>query len=259
MRSAVSVDRAIRPSSRALARLSIPTAFAVLMTIAQPGFAQVCVDPPPIGGAPAVSAAPVGWQVASNSPDIIAGNGLWPGGGYTISDISGTSSSGGTMGLFLYEDPSYVESWQTTLTGLTAGVQYEVAIEWQQATLRPLSGVGGWSGGRIRLTVDGNSTDYVSNGSIAGDGWQTAVKVFTASGPTANFVLGHSPDPGTSGMVVADSGSGCAVVNGTAGPPPQLSLPVPTLSEIGIALMALLVAVGGVLGIRRRRNPNRMA
>jgi len=36
-------------------------------------------------------------------------------------------------------------------------------------------------------------------------------------------------------------------------------LSVPALSEMGIAVMALLLAVGGVLGIRRRRNPNRMA
>lgn len=215
-------------------------AVAALMAGSQVSFAQTCVDPPPIGGPTGVSVAPPGWQVDQNSPDVINGNGPWPGGGYTTSDVSGTSTSGGTMGLFLSQ-PGYVESWRTTLTGLTPGVTYQVAIEWQQATLAQNGGGSLWSGGQIRLTVDGNSTDYTSSGSVAGDTWQTAVKVFTATGTTALFQLGHTPST-DAGMVVADSGSACQIVTG-GGPP--IGLPVPTLSEwalIGLMLMLALVA-----------------
>jgi hypothetical protein len=165
-----------------------------------------------------------------------------------MSDISGNSSSGGTMGLFLNESTGYVEAWQTTLTGLTAGVTYQVAVEWQQATLAQNGGGQSWSGGTLRLTVDGNSTDYTSSGSVAGDTWQTAVKVFTATGPTANLVMGHTPQAGVDGMVVADSGGACQVVNG--GGPPQ-GLPVPTLSQW--ALIVLMLGLALVTGLRLRR------
>jgi hypothetical protein len=201
-----------------------------------------------MNGPPGVGVAPAGWSVASNTPDIVAGNGLWPGGGYTISDVGGNSSSGGTMGLFLNESTGYVEAWQTTLTGLTAGTTYQVAVEWQQATLAQNGGGSLWSGGTLRLTVDGNSTDYTSSGSTAGDTWQTAVKVFTATGPTANLVMGHTPQAGVDGMVVADSGGACQVVTG--GGAPQ-GLPVPTLSQW--ALIVLMLALAGITGVALRR------
>ena len=64
--------------------------------------APVCIDPPPIDGPAAPSAAPVGWSVYSESPDVIVGNGPWPGfSGEEIYDISGPSTSGGTMGFFI--------------------------------------------------------------------------------------------------------------------------------------------------------------
>jgi len=217
-------------------------AIAILVLVPQLGFAQVCVDPPAIDGAPAVGAAPAGWSVASFTPDIVAGNGPWPGGGYTISDISGTSTSAGSMGLFLNSGDTF-ESWQTTLTGLTSGVDYQVAVEWQQATLLP-----GWpDGGQLRMTVDGVHHDFTSSGSVAGDSWQVAQVVFTAGGTTANLVLGKTPEVGD-GAVVADSGEACSVVE-----PPGPATPVPTLSQTGLVAMALLIAFWGVLAVRNRR------
>ncbi|HTI49040.1 MAG TPA: IPTL-CTERM sorting domain-containing protein [Casimicrobiaceae bacterium] len=235
--------RLLGVSNRLLSSLVIVT----LMGVSQLSLAQVCVDPPPIGGSTGVSFAPPGWNVAQGSPDVINGNGLWPGGGYTVSNVSGSSTSGGTMGLFLNEDTSYVETWTTTLTGLTAGVTYQVAVEWQQATLLPNGGGSGWSGGTLRMTVDGNSTDFTSSGSVSGDTWQVATKVFTASGPTAVLELGHTPTPGIDGMVVADSGAACQIVTGGA---PQ-GLPVPTLSQW--ALIALMLVLASLTGWRLRR------
>jgi hypothetical protein len=225
--------------------------FAIVGLIAVPqlGFAQTCIDPPPIGGATGVSVAPPGWNVGQGSPDVINGNGLWPGGGYTISDIGGTSTSGGTMGLFLTESGTYVETWTTTLTGLTAGQQYQVAVEWQQATLLPNGGGSGWTGGTLRITVDGSSTDYTSSGSIAGDTWQVATKVFTATGSTALLELGHTPST-VSGMVVADSGAACQIVTGGGGPP--TGLPVPTLSQWALIVLILALATFTGVALRRR-------
>jgi hypothetical protein len=158
------------------------------------------------------------------------------------------------MGLFLSQ-PSYVEAWQTTLPGLTAGQTYQVAVEWQQATLAQIGGGSLWSGGQLRLTVDGNSTDYTSTGTISGDGWQPAVKVFTATGTTANLVLGHTPTSAF-GMVVADSGAACSIT----GAPPTVVTTIPTLSEIVLGVLSLLLAVWGVAAVHNRhRNPNRMA
>jgi hypothetical protein len=229
-------------------------AVATLLLFTTVSLAQTCIDPPPIGGTPCVGCAPVGWAVAQNSPDIISGNGAWPGGGYTVSDISGNSTSGGSMGLFLSQ-AGYVESWQTTLTGLTAGTTYQVAVEWQQATLSQIGGGTVWTGGQLRLTVDGNSTDYTSTGTVAGDTWQQAAKTFTAIGTTANLVLGHSPT-NLFGMVVADSGSGCSI---GPPPPPQAAATIPTTSEIALGAMSLLLAIWGVVVLRnRRRNPNQM-
>ena len=240
-------------SSGPLRRFSTSLAIIALLAGSQPGFSQtaICVDPPPIDGAPAVSAAPAGWSVASGSPDIVAGNGPWPGGTWTVSDVSGTSTSGGTMGLFL-NGGSSLESWQTTLTGLTSGITYQVAIEWQQARLT--GGSTSYDGGLLRMTVDGDSTDYTSSGSIADDTWQTAVKVFTATGTTANLVLGKATES-FNGAVVADSGDACAVVV-----PSEPAAPIPTLSEYALGALAVLVGLCGLLVMRgRRRKPNQMA
>ncbi len=243
-------------SSGPLRRFSTSLAIIALLAGSQPGFSQTptCVDPPPIGGTPSVGSAPAGWSVASMTPDIVAGNGPWPGGGYTISNVSGTSTSGGTMGLFLNNDTSAGESWQTTLTGLTSGTTYQLAIEWQQATL---SGGVVYEGGQLRMTVDGDSTDYTSSGSTAGDTWQPAVKVFTATGTTASLVLGKTPED-FRGAVVADSGDACAVV--VPPPEPEPAAPIPTLSEYALGALAVLVGLCGLLVMRgRRRNPNQMA
>jgi hypothetical protein len=244
-------------SSGPLRRFSTSLAIIALLAGSQPGFSQtaICVDPPPIDGTPSTNVAPAGWTVAQPSPDIVAGNGPWPGGTWTVSDVSGTSSSGGTMGLFL-EGGSTLESWQTTLTGLTSGTTYQVAIEWQQARLTGGGSIT-YDGGRLRMTVDGDSTDYTSSGSIAGDTWQTAVKVFTATGTTANLVLGAAAD-GFNGAVVADSGDACSVV--VPPPEPEPAAPIPTLSEYALGALAVLVGLCGLLVMRgRRRNPNQMA
>ena len=202
-----------------------------------------CIDPAPINGPAAAHAAPAGWLVDLNSPDVIVGNGPWPGGGSeVIYDVSGPSASGGTMGFFLgMSTGPWYERWSTTLSGLTAGQTYSVALEWQQASIR---GGAVASGGGFRMTVDGNSTDYAPVGTAATDTWQTAVKTFVATGPTAQLIIGTTVTPGFDGAVVVDSGAACSTVV-----PPAA---VPTVTSFGMLGMGALLAAGAAFSLRRR-------
>ena len=227
-----------------IAGLALPNA---VMAQAQP----VCIDPPPIDGTPSVGNAPAGWFVVDSTPDLISGNGPWPGGnGYTASDISGSSTSGGAMGLFLNNrGQSITETWGTTLTGLTPSVTYSVAIEWQQATL---AGATVYSGGQLFLSVDGDQTNYTSNGTIANDTWQTVVKTFTATSTTATLHLGVVSNSAPAGFqgpaVVADSGAACKNVN-----VPTVVASVPVDNPWTLATAGLLLAGLAGATLRRRR------
>ena len=205
--------------------------------------APVCIDPAPIGGPATPHAAPPGWSVYSETPDVIVGDGPWPGGGSeVIYDVSGPSASGGTMGFFIgLGSRSYYERWSTTLTGLTAGTTYRVALEWQQASIR---GGAVASGGGFQMTVDGNSTDYAPVGSAATDTWQTAVKTFVATGSTAQLIIGPAVTPGFDGVVVADSGAACSTVTDPTA--------VPLTSPAGLLALGLLLAAGASFSLRRR-------
>ncbi|MES0371379.1 MAG: hypothetical protein ABUK11_03780 [Mariprofundaceae bacterium] len=155
---------------------------------------------PPINGAPCASCAPAGWLVNLPSPDLINGNGLWPGGAfYAISDVSGPSSNGGQMALVLN-----IEKLQTTLAGLIPGQTYQVSIEWQQATLGlTLGGGTPYTGGSLFMSVDGNATIYPPVGTAATDTWQVTTHTFTAIGTTALLVVGIGT-PGFTAIVFDD-------------------------------------------------------
>jgi hypothetical protein len=226
--------------------LSVASAILACSSI----FAQqtaICIDPPPINGAPAAATAPAGWSIGQNTPDIVAGNGAWPGfTDFTLSDFSGASPSGGTVGVFIGQsDVSYVETWQTTLTGLTVGLTYQVALNWQQVSGREdAPGTLAWSGGQFRIVVDGNPTDYVGTGTAATDTWQVAVKTFVATSTTAVLEIGKTPETGN-GLVAADSGSACALAA-------RRVSEVPLASSTALGVLALGVSVWGLYGLRRR-------
>lgn len=231
-----------------LGSISVAILFGITSTIVAAQSAPICIDPPAISGTPAAATAPVGWAVAQNSPDIIAGNGPWPNfSGFTISDVSGPSPSGGSMGLFLSQADGYVETWQTTLTGLTVGQSYQVALFWQQGTGRgdPPS-IDFWSGGPFRVSVDGNPTDYVGVGTASTDTWQLATKTFTATAATAVLEIGGVVGPAFR-MVVADSGNACAALQ------PPRSTSVPTAPVAMLAVLGGLMSLLGGLVLRRRR------
>ena len=154
-------------------------------------YSQECLETAAIDGVPATAVAPAGWELWMATPDLIAGLGPWPGGGYFVYDVDGISSSGGEMQLILANAGTLGEGIQTTLTGLTIGVLYSVSIEWQQMTLS--NDFPGflviYEGGKLVLTVDGTETEFTSVGGVD-DPWQVATVTFVAIAPTALLQCG---------------------------------------------------------------------
>lgn len=149
-------------------------------------YTQECIETAPIDGTPGAGDTPAGWGLWMSSPDLIAGLGPWPGGGYFVYDVDGISTSGGEMQLILANEGTIGEGIETTLTGLTLGDVYSVSIEWQQATLNnddPGSPII-YAEGKLAMTLDGIETVFTSVGAVD-DIWQVATATFTAAGPTA--------------------------------------------------------------------------
>jgi gliding motility-associated-like protein len=154
-------------------------------------YSQECLETAAIDGVPGAAVIPAGWDLWMSTPDLIAGLGPWPGGGYFVYDVDGISSSGGEMQLILANAGTPGEGIQTTLTGLTIGASYSVSIEWQQMTLSnddpgfPII----YEGGKLALTVDGVETEFASVGGMD-DPWQVATVTFVAIAPTALLQCG---------------------------------------------------------------------
>lgn len=142
------------------------------------GFGQVELRLPAIEATPEPHKAPIGWSVWQESPDVISGNGAWPGGGYTIEDVDGKNVAGFSMGLFLANEGGIQEGWTTTFNNLTIGEKYSVTLKWQQATLTNHSSIT-YSGGNLYMAVDDKEKIFTSVSGIE-DEWQTATFVFTA-------------------------------------------------------------------------------
>lgn len=213
----------IYANMKLLRYFSLLSALCFLFKI-ESSFAQICIELPPINSAPVVGGAPPGWSVWQESPDIISGNGPWPGGGYTVSDVNGTSAAGGTMGMFLHNGGTSIalaEGWQTTLTGLTIGQSYSISCEWQQATL---SGFVTYSGGNLLVTVNGVPSLFTSSGG-ATDPWQVATVTFTATATTALYQIRVSEFPSGPG---AFYGSFVVVDNYTCATVPPFSVALNT-------------------------------
>lgn len=146
---------------------------------------QVALDLPLIEGNPNQNVCPANWQIWETSPDLIAGNGPWPGGTYTMEDIEDGVVDGKSMGLFLANKSTKGEGWTTTLTGLKKGRKYSISIQWQQCTLTNYGGIT-YTGGDLFMSVDSTEKVFQSKGGI-NDSWQTATIDFTATSTTAIF------------------------------------------------------------------------
>ena len=167
---------------------------------------------PEINGGAGINRAPAGWQMATHTPDIINGNGPWPGGNYVIIDIDGGNSPyGGSMGLFLEraDGSTPAESWKTLVSGLNKGENYTFRLAWQQATVKREDGTGAiYSGGQLKVLVDGKENLFNAAGSAAGDGWQYADLSFVAEKNSSEIQIGvQSNISNTDGeSIVVDTG-----------------------------------------------------
>lgn len=168
---------------------------------------------PDIGGTAGINRAPEGWQLNTHTPDIISGNGPWPGGNYEVMDIDGGASPfGGNIGLFLEraDGSTPAESWKTKISGLTKAEKYTLRFSWQQSTVKKADGAGAkYSGGQLLAVVDGKEYSFTSTGNIGSDGWQIADVEFTAQGTSADISVGVKSNTGnTDGeSIVVDTGS----------------------------------------------------
>ena len=158
----------------------------LILTLPIYGTGQICLDLPPINGLPTIEVAPEGWTVWNPSPDIIAGEGPWPGGSYVAYNVEGTSPGGGEMTLLLGHvvDEPYFEGIETILTELIIGETYSISIGWQQVILD--NEVTTYREGKLSLTIDGVETIFTSNGDVT-DEWQIATIEFVATGTTGLF------------------------------------------------------------------------
>ena len=162
------------------------------------------IELPSINSASAVNTAPDGWTISEPSPDIIDGNGPWPGGGWVASDISADSPFGNTMALSLSNTAGVNETISTTLSGLMPGQTYSFQVAWQQATLTNPNSSTTYSGGALQVAIDGEEQIFSSEGGAGSDDWQIETVTFTATSETATVELGIQDDS-TFGAIVIDT------------------------------------------------------
>ncbi|MCP4872548.1 MAG: hypothetical protein GY898_27985 [Proteobacteria bacterium] len=182
--------------------LRLPVALLATAALALPT-AALAQSVPPLDRAAGTctSCAMDGWSVSITSPDIITGNGPWPGGSWTVSDVAGGLLEGNVMQLIL-SGGSTREAVSTTITGLTPGNTYDLSV-WYQSQILTNSGGQTYIGGDFRVTIDGVDTDFPTS---VGDAWTQAIVPFTAGSSTASLTL-TIRDLGTGsygGGVVAD-------------------------------------------------------
>lgn len=168
--------------------------------------------------------APTGWNIASQTPDMIAGNGTHPGGaGYVVSGISGTSPQGGRMALLLTNNTNTVrEALSTNISGLTVGSIYDAAFYVQGA--QDASGSNIYSGGSLVVQIGTNQSSFLlPTASALTDDWQLFKVRFTATAATMSLSL-------TADVAGASSTGACIVVDGGGVGSVSLVLPPPTVN-----------------------------
>lgn len=170
--------------------------------------AQYCVDLPVMNGTPQSYTCPNGWNIWHSTPDIITGNGVYPGTTQAnITDVNGSSSVGGEMVFFLINGilGQNTEGLTTVLSGLVPGTDYFVSVEWQQVTLDYIGVVHDPKGGKLGMYLDGNSIGTFSSSGGLDDDWQTATVSFVATGTSHTLGLkGELLDNSSRGAIVID-------------------------------------------------------
>lgn len=151
--------------------------------------------------------APKGWEINEKTPDVIRGNGRWPGpcNHCNIIGVDGDSADG-NMAMFICGYTSSGESWKTTLKGLKVGKKYVVSLKWQQIAHQGVDRIT-YAGGGLYMSVGDQEKRYFSDESF-NDEWHQVDFVFTATAKTETLIIAcYVPEvQGCEGMF------GCAIV-----------------------------------------------
>lgn len=170
---------------------------------------QICVTLPDLDGTPASAVSPAGWTIWHSTPDIILGNGSYPGTALAnIADVNGSSLAGGEMTFFLINGVlgADTEGISTELTGLTPGTGYFFSVQWQQATLDYTGISADPAGGKLGMYLDGSLMEVFESSGGLNDLWQTATKSFVATASTHTLSLkGELLDNSSRGAIVIDN------------------------------------------------------
>lgn len=128
------------------------------------------------------------------SPDVIIGDGAWPGGGgYTVVDVAGGPLAGSNMAFLLRSNTSAGEALSTTVNGLLRNQRYIYKVFVQGCGF---TGTVTYTaqGAIARATVNGVSAEYAAS---AGDLWTPLEVTFTTSPRGEAYielrVMGSSP------------------------------------------------------------------
>jgi len=153
--------------------------------------AQNCVDLPEMNGTPASFESPLFWNIWHSTPDIISGNGIYPGTAQAnITNVNGSSLAGGEMVFLLINGAlgETTEGISTILSGLIPGNTYFFEVEWQQVVLDYNLFVNDPSGGKLSVYIDGNNVGVFTSSGGLDDYWQKATVIFTAT--SSQHVIG---------------------------------------------------------------------
>jgi hypothetical protein len=99
--------------------------------------------------------------------------------------------------------------------------------------------------------ADGNGASSLGTSALAGSVATRTTSALTQGSHTITAVYSGDASNATSTSPAVQQ-----VVNAGGGgppPPPETVVPIPTMSELALLLLAALVAAGGVAGVRRYR------
>jgi hypothetical protein len=158
--------------------------------------AQDCLEYPEIDGSECVVCTPEGWtEIGITSPDIIPGDGSWPGGGCIVDGLAGESPGGGNMILFVAVGSSnYEEGMETSVNGLIEGQQYGFGLYWQNVEL---INCGNYTGGDLLIELDGEEYEF-----SGADEWEFIEICFVVSSSSVDIALSIISDGGFNALVV---------------------------------------------------------
>jgi Carbohydrate binding domain len=225
------VSSATRSTARNTTRTAIRTALALLLLIAPPLHAQLVSNG-------TLSANANGWTLFSACSDAV-----WDG---TVGNPAGSirlnSCGQGDS------DPTAAQ----TISGLTVGATYTLSVD-----VLLHANIGGGTGKSFGIFLDSEPANPILLTEFLDGSWHTVTVNFTAASSSATLIFAAELDPRTPGGPASSTDVSYYIDNISL---TQLSAPkppaaVPTLSELAMLMLGILLAAHAVRRLRPRRSP----